>query len=922
MNDLDWTTTADLQSVLAVGFPHHVVLVCEQRLSYVDVTPGWAPFLHIEMRKYTSVPISDSIWIAGGSLAVAAGNQIYIFSRFLSEPTPPGTPHDEDTDPDEPEDIFELIAYRNGPLVDYHPTMLLQCLLWDKIDLVKRILITLVKDLRKDEYEGRKRLKYHRLDPLAFHESNATTQQVKAAKTDYSSLFSVTPTASSELDDEFDEPLVQELVDRLDGPVSIPLTQLEKATLAALAQATLEVEESRRSLDICGLRYLISIRQFANRERIVLAHGADTPDKPHDPDLPNMPLPKAKISFRNIVWATHSESHQVLLQAATASCENNKMMMDDAKRLGVFLWLRSQDDIRNQLEVVARNRFMADEQRDPTSVSLIFFALGKKQVVHGLWRQAPGHKEQNMMLKFLANDFTTERWRTAALKNAYALLSKQRYGGVYMIVLTVEYAAAFFMLGGAVKDAITVCLRQMNDWQLAVAIARAVEGDGPLLRWILIDTVLPIAFGGGHRWLASWTLWMLGRRDLSVRVLVSPMEEIANAWDPNSKEPVGQPDNDDPSLLLLFQHLKSKTLQTAMGTSEVSPKLEFDFVLHNSRIFCRMGCHPLGLDLVRSWSFERPWFPPVKARPQPLKLENGAATPAPTSPTARLSTSPFTPRRRSSFMLSRPAGRENMKMDMDVVQEGGTEPPTRHSSPPPGKPDLFGNYTLSDKPKTARKPSSLMKDLRKDVQQGSAAFDMDQFFGNTKAPSIEVQKVDDVPDSPRVRNLMKEGKSDSTQGGADFSMDSFFGAPTDSPASGIATPKDALPPHKGASLMREAAVNASSLAGLDGQLDGPPPSQGVSPGSGTPVKAKANLMKDHVSDASQGGMEFDMGDFGKAGDSKDTRKDSKDGKDDKTPNNENPPEPDLPRKVGNLMKDVKSDAGQGNTEFNMDAFGF
>ena len=32
------------------------------------------------------------------------------------------------------------------------------------------------------------------------------------------------------------------------------------------------------------------------------------------------------------------------------------------------------------------------------------------------------------MLKFLSNDFDQERWKVAALKNAYALLSKQRYG--------------------------------------------------------------------------------------------------------------------------------------------------------------------------------------------------------------------------------------------------------------------------------------------------------------------------------------------------------------------------------------------------------------------------------------------------------------------------------------------------------------
>jgi hypothetical protein len=32
------------------------------------------------------------------------------------------------------------------------------------------------------------------------------------------------------------------------------------------------------------------------------------------------------------------------------------------------------------------------------------------------------------MLKFLANDFDNPKWRTASLKNAFALISKQRFG--------------------------------------------------------------------------------------------------------------------------------------------------------------------------------------------------------------------------------------------------------------------------------------------------------------------------------------------------------------------------------------------------------------------------------------------------------------------------------------------------------------
>ncbi len=80
------------------------------------------------------------------------------------------------------------------------------------------------------------------------------------------------------------------------------------------------------------------------------------------------------------------------------------------------------------MEVIARNEYMAGDNRDPVACSLFYFALGKHKLVHGLWRQAAWHKEQNVMLKFLSNDLSQARWRTAALKNAYPLLSKLRFG--------------------------------------------------------------------------------------------------------------------------------------------------------------------------------------------------------------------------------------------------------------------------------------------------------------------------------------------------------------------------------------------------------------------------------------------------------------------------------------------------------------
>jgi hypothetical protein len=146
-------------------------------------------------------------------------------------------------------------------------------------------------------------------------------------------------------------------------------------------------------------------------------------------------------------------------------------------------------------------------------------------------------------------------------------------------------------------------------------LARVVEqgDDGPILSDILKNTVLPIAFSDGNRWLGSWAFWLLRRRDLAVRILLvsptydilsthfecqsklqTPLQDIATSLDIRVTD-IGESHYDDPSLALLFSQLKSKTLQAAKGTSEISGRAEFNFVLQMTRVFCRMGM----------WSFPR-----------------------------------------------------------------------------------------------------------------------------------------------------------------------------------------------------------------------------------------------------------------------------------------------------------------------------
>jgi hypothetical protein len=132
--DLDWSSTPDMQSILAVGYGHRVDILCQQRMTYFKEGPGWALCRTIDVSwsvrirdlkpmltflSFTPYPICDSIWLAHGSFLIAAGQQMYLFSEPLIA-----------NDEKSPESLMEYVARQNGPLEDYHPQMLLQCLIW------------------------------------------------------------------------------------------------------------------------------------------------------------------------------------------------------------------------------------------------------------------------------------------------------------------------------------------------------------------------------------------------------------------------------------------------------------------------------------------------------------------------------------------------------------------------------------------------------------------------------------------------------------------------------------------------------------------------------------------------------------------------------------------------------------------------
>ncbi|KAH8684713.1 WD repeat protein-like protein [Tricladium varicosporioides] len=572
IKDLDWTSTPDDQSILAVGFQFRVVLLAQMRYDYLNKGPAWAAIREFNIRDLTPHPIGDSAWLGGGNLIIGAGNQLFIFDKAVDNSAPVLTslslPRKSTS-----MDLFDVVSRLNGPLPVYHPQFLGQCTLAGKTTLVQKVLVALYKVL-KYYVEGDVVDSHLGIESEEFYTptDSISSSSVAASKISKSSFGNFS-------DDEEDVESVTEEVaiainEKLTKIAMPQLSRQEQIHLADIVECVAIVEKQRRSMDDNAARFMLFFRQYA------LHRGRSN---------------EVNLSWREINWAYHSNSQDILTDMVSHHF-HGKMLWEHARESGIFMWMTDANALRAQFENIARNEYTKSDMKNPVDCSLFYFALKKKAVLQGLWRMAAWNREQSATIRLLANNFNDKKWKTAALKNAYALMGKHRH----------EYAAAFFLLADCLKDAVNVILNQLKDLQLAIAVTRVYEGErGPVLKELLQDKVLPLAAQEGNRWLASWAFWMLHRRDMSVRALISPVYTLLETpQSPNLQSKLFL--TDDPALIILYSQLRQMTLQTLRGASRVTPKVEWAFVLHNARLYDRMGCDLLALDLVRNWEFLLP----------------------------------------------------------------------------------------------------------------------------------------------------------------------------------------------------------------------------------------------------------------------------------------------------------------------------
>lgn len=581
VRDLDWTFIdshgACANAILSVGFLRFVFLYTQLRYDYTNRVPTFAVLKQIDISDSTSHEIGDLIWLDDCYLVIGSGNQFFIDDKWVEVGGDGATNSSIDTTIRELMVgynvhqtsflISDLVRILNGPLPLYHPQFLIQALLMNEVKLVEEILVKLLKTLRKDQ-KLTWNLNFDLLATIFHDKTNHKRHRRMSSFGDDGSL---------EVFDEFNASVLDLLVEKL-TKVSLPLlTRHQQTTLINVVNIVNELTAFKGSLDENGLKFLCGFKLFKSSQK------------------------QTRLSMRDISWALHSDQKEMLFSFVD-NFYNHRLTWEIVRKVGLTYWV-DKHRLSTIIETVAKNEF--GDTRDPSGrVSVLYLAIKKKQVLVGLWRTV-SHAEKQKMLKFLGNNFAEDRWKSAALKNAFVLLGKHRYMD----------AAYFFLLAGKVKDCCITLCNKLDDIELALAVAK-VNSDNEAVMHVIENFVIPKALLNGDRWMTSWVFWEMKKKEISIQALIkSPIVVVTHnltcfseQFQKNMSRIVLEAKSrsflrDDPVLAILFQKLRSSKLTYLEGSLAVLPEEEFEFVAKVSTIYTRMGCDFLALLLVSSWKF-------------------------------------------------------------------------------------------------------------------------------------------------------------------------------------------------------------------------------------------------------------------------------------------------------------------------------
>ncbi|KZV57684.1 hypothetical protein F511_03144 [Dorcoceras hygrometricum] len=302
-------------------------------------------------------------------------------------------------------------------------------------------------------------------------------------------------------------------------------------------------------------------------------------------DEPGRRLPLVEeldVSSELIGWAFHSDCHENLFNSLLSA----EPSWEEMRSIGVGFWYSNVTQLRLKMEQLARQQYMRN--KDPKACSLLYIALNRAQVLAGLFKISRDDKDKPLAT-FLLRNFQEDNNKAAALKNAYVLMGKHQ----------LELAVAFFLLGGDLSSAVTVCAKNLGDEQLALVICRLIEGyGGPSEHNLISKFLLPSALSKGNSWMASFLeVWVLGNLSQCVlRMLDVEKSSEANSFILSSLHASFL----DPSISQYCMMLATKTvMKNAIGECQAAVLSQWA-VLMNMTSLSRCGLPLEALECLSS----------------------------------------------------------------------------------------------------------------------------------------------------------------------------------------------------------------------------------------------------------------------------------------------------------------------------------
>ena len=268
------------------------------------------------------------------------------------------------------------------------------------------------------------------------------------------------------------------------------LTGAEKLIVCELVKILLDTYTNKRDQDPFGSMFIAHVKLF----NLSLKNSAGRGRQKY-------------MRSREVIWAIHSLQPETLFDICfppESLLASQYMNWDNFKRYCVPLWIDDGMKLKSLVEKMALIQYR--QNKNPDEVILWYILLDKLSVILGLYKSFGQEKQK--MVTFLANDFKTERWRTAAVKNAYVLMSKKDF----------LMSAAFFILGNSFNEAVNVVVNSMGDLQLGILMCRIKESimsknieDKPILKGLIDEYFVVKGKEIQDPWLVSTGYTLLGQ---------------------------------------------------------------------------------------------------------------------------------------------------------------------------------------------------------------------------------------------------------------------------------------------------------------------------------------------------------------------------------------------------------------------------